>query len=962
MMTQDLLVKTIICVFLMGCLMQSQTLAFKLDFIFSEKDPLSKSHQNITRDAILQTTVEVCEFQALKIGKDFVKPNILTEESVAEACFSSNSVKSFKSSIEEISDKNAWIDIKHPLSAKHHFDEEMFLPGRELISRGVSAAKASVKKQSYETAREKIGKVLHTLQDFYSHSNWIEMGMREPYSNLIIPDSTIISVDQETPTCRSCNGNNCTGNILEEILTQKKLTSGYFSMFSLEKPKGKCSHGDSWDMTSSTEPTGGINKDTRNSSHGYLHNIAADVATAATKQLLLNIRASVGDSEFLRLMGLTHNMVLCFVIDTTGSMSNEIEAVKFVSSLIIDIKTMLAAEPSEYILVPFNDPDFGPLIRTTDPDLFKKHLNALSAHGGGDTPEMCLSGLQLALTGSPPQTEIFVFTDATAKDYLLKSTILALIQRTKSVVNFMLTNTLARRRRSNNEPVNGQNQFSSRSSISTMQIYHELAQASGGQAIVVSKGNLPQATSIITDTSRSSLVTIFQAVRNVPKPENFTFVVDSSLQNLTIYITGQNPFYTITNPSGVSQSSAESNGSLGIIEKVGNFHTIRPNISAQTAGLWLINTTSTYPYTIKVVGQSKVDFLFDVVEVFQGPHPGYTVLKSRPAANNNVTLLVSMLGGDSVRPTEVALVEVSSSHFVTGTLEKLSSGQYLATINSIPSGEFTVRVVGETNSSRSTSNRFQRQSSTQFQASNVTITTEPDGTMEPGKAFTLPFTVATSGSKGIYQIRVTTDRSFAVDFPSSLSLESGGSGNGTVTLTAPESTPSGTDVTVTIEAEAPEGTDSNYAVLRLAVIAPVTDFTSPVCKIVSVNANCSGNCTFSSWNLSANMSDINGTGIQAVRVLKGNGTLNTSTALDNGDVNITLVDYSASCCFPEVELVAVDSVGNAGTCFMSVKATVNQTTSVPPTTQNNSAQRCWFLPLGMWVNVGVLVLYQYLQY
>ncbi|XP_062852457.1 von Willebrand factor A domain-containing protein 7-like [Trichomycterus rosablanca] len=958
MMTQDLLVKTIICVFLMGCLMQSQTLGFKFDFIFFRKDPLSKSHQDITRDAILQTTVEVCEFQAIKLGNDFVMPNILTEESVAEACFSPNSVKSFKSSIEEISSNNVWIDKVFFWSAKHHFDSESFSPGRELISRGVSAAKASVKKQRYGTAREEIGKVLHTLQDFYSHSNWIEIGMREPYSNLIIPDSTINSVDQET--CRNCNGSNCTGNILEEIVTQKKLTSGYFGLL---KPKGKCSHGGFLDITSIAKPTGGINKDSRSSSHGYLHNTAADIATAATKQLLLDIRASAAnDSEFLRLMGLTQNMVLCFVIDTTGSMSDDIEAVKNVSSFIIDSKINTAAQPSEYILVPFNDPDFGPLIRTTDPGLFKQQLYALTAHGGGDEPEMCLSALQLALTGSPPQTEMFVFTDANAKDYSLKSTILALIQRTKSVVNFMLTNTLARRRRSNNEPVNGQNQFSSRSSISTMQIYNELAQTSGGQAIVVSKGNLPQATSIITDTSRSSLVTIFQAVRNIPKPENFTFTVDSSLQNLTIYITGQNPFYTITNPSGVSQSSAESNGSLGIIEKVGNFYTLRPNISDQTAGLWLINTTSTYPYTIKVVGQSKVDFLFDFVELFQGPHPGYTVLKSRPAANSNVTLLVSMLGGDSVRPTEVALVEASSSNFVTGTLENVSSGQYLATINSIPSGEFTVRVVGDSSSTKSSSNRFQRQSSTQFQASNVTITTEPDGTMEPGKAFTLPFTVATSGSKGIYQIRITTDRSFAVDFPSSLSLESGGSGNGTVTLTAPESTPSGTDVTVTIEAEAPEGTDSNYAVLRLAVIAPVTDFTSPVCKIVSVNANCSGNCTFSSWNLSANMSDINGTGIQAVRVLKGNGTLNTSTALDNGDVNITLVDYSASCCFPEVELVAVDSVGNAGTCFMSVKATVNQTTSVPPTTQNNSAQRCWFLPLGMWVNVGVLVLYQYLQY
>lgn len=39
--------------------------------------------------------------------------------------------------------------------------------------------------------------------------------------------------------------------------------------------------------------------------------------------------------------------------------------------------------------------DYGPLTRTTDPHVFKQRLNALAAHGGGDAPEMCLSGLQV---------------------------------------------------------------------------------------------------------------------------------------------------------------------------------------------------------------------------------------------------------------------------------------------------------------------------------------------------------------------------------------------------------------------------------------------------------------------------------------------------------------------------------------------------------------------------------------
>lgn len=48
-----------------------------------------------------------------------------------------------------------------------------------------------------------------------------------------------------------------------------------------------------------------------------------------------------------------------------------------------------------------------------------------------------------------------------------------------------------------------------------------------------------------------------------------------------------------------------------------------------------------------------------------------------------------------------------------------------------------------------------------------------------------------------------------------------GSAQGTVTLTAPSNTKSGTDVTLTIEAEDPESSDSNYVALRFSVMTKV---------------------------------------------------------------------------------------------------------------------------------------------
>lgn len=53
-------------------------------------------------------------------------------------------------------------------------------------------------------------------------------------------------------------------------------------------------------------------------------------------------------------------------------------------------------------------------------------------------------------------------------------------------------------------------------------------------------------------------------------------------------------------------------------------------------------------------------------------------------------------------------------------------------------------------------------------------------------------------------------------------MSAGGSASGKVTIKPPASTPSGTDVTLTILAQGPEEADSNYAVLRISVLAEVT--------------------------------------------------------------------------------------------------------------------------------------------
>ncbi|XP_054482353.1 von Willebrand factor A domain-containing protein 7-like [Anoplopoma fimbria] len=903
------------------CLLLLQTGAF--GFGLDRGDSLS--HQAITERAILNTTAQVCRALALAGGKDFTFPR-LTAVSVAVACEASKSSRSFRQTINLIRNKNKRVDYRHFYDPHYHFDDEKFSEGRKIITEGLSVLKASNKLKNFEAAREKLGEILHPLQDFYSHSNWVEMENNLPNSNLIRENAIIGNIAAESrATCRNCIGNDCTNNILEDILREKILTSGYFNFVPLlaSKPPGKCSHGDKFDRTKNIEPTGGINKDTLTSSHGHLHMKAANLAIAATSELLEDIRGAAGDRPFLQMMGIFKGNALCFVIDTTGSMSDDIAAVREVTSSIINSKVGTEDEPSVYILVPFNDPGFGPLTKTTDPEVFRNAINSLSANGGGDFPELSLSGLQLALTGAPPNSEIFLFTDASAKDQYLKSTVIALIERTKSVVNFMITNSLGLRRR----------RQSSRMVSSDAQLYRDLAQVSGGLAIEVTKSELPVATSIITESSSSSLVTLLQAARSPGKAENFTFTIDESVKNLTVYITGNLVTFTLISPSGVSQENDDTTGSLiTASQSVGNFKTLQ--LKTQP-GLWEIKMVSTNPYILKVIGDSPIDFLFDFLEVSQGPLGGLDVVDNRPRAGVNGSLMVTITGSDSTTVTEVILVESSGLREVNGSVEALGEGDFLAKFDRIPAEEFVVLVKGQ-NRNRSPG-ILQRQSPTTTKASTVTVTSpDSNSILVPGIPLSVPFSVMTSGAGGNFNIQATNDQGFNSNFPPSLFLGTGGSANGTVNLTAPSTTPSGTDVTLTIEVEAPGSADINYVVLRFTVLETVTDFTGPVCELLSLQSNCSDICSVAMWELSVQVTDgAEGTGVDRVSLRQGNGTMNTSVAA--GSANATLVSYSSSCCSPDVELVVVDRVGNVASCSYSVRKTAtissqNATTISPTST------------------------------
>ncbi len=69
-----------------------------------------------------------------------------------------------------------WLqDVVHQAESKAHFDNCDFAGGRAYVVERIESARKSVKNKDVPTAITAIGQALHAIQDFYAHSNYVEM-------------------------------------------------------------------------------------------------------------------------------------------------------------------------------------------------------------------------------------------------------------------------------------------------------------------------------------------------------------------------------------------------------------------------------------------------------------------------------------------------------------------------------------------------------------------------------------------------------------------------------------------------------------------------------------------------------------------------------------------------------------------------------------------------------------------
>ncbi len=167
-----------------------------------------------------------------------------------------------------------------------------------------------------------------------------------------------------------------------------------------------------------------------------------------------------GDSYDLSKGGLRYQTDFAFVVDQTGSMGDDIDAVKASATSIINALFGAGTIDARIGVVGFRDSTIGEpteVLQTfTDDVSFGDRktaalaaINALSASGGGDFPETAFEGLLKALDGSMGEwrtgagvKRVVLFTDADAKDTSLAPTVQSYATNIGATVSGRHTDTL----------------------------------------------------------------------------------------------------------------------------------------------------------------------------------------------------------------------------------------------------------------------------------------------------------------------------------------------------------------------------------------------------------------------------------------------------------------------------------------------------------------------------------------
>ncbi|XP_061427591.1 von Willebrand factor A domain-containing protein 7-like isoform X2 [Lethenteron reissneri] len=869
--------------------------------------------ESVTETGVLRAVAKFLEGKAGLAPGALEGLSPLTPTTLIQAYYQGNvSAVRLVKALQEVVDGNNLMEQSYPDITSYYANCELFRDTRGELGKFRKIAMNYANMSSPALARKSLGQMLHILNKFYSNTNWIEQGNLMPLEALVNMDLPFPETANSTvATCIDCT-NTSDPNVYEclnNIIAASLLTSGYrLGRRCSNKPAIKCSHGGINDVWQNETATGGINKETLEpelSPHHYHHDEAGQVAMIATRDVLVNSAGSVleelGEEIFMQLFNLERHS-LVYVVDVTSSMGDDIAFVRDkTKEMVLKVANKTEA-PETYVLVTFSDPDvYEPLITKDWTEMYQA-LDSLQVGGGGDCPEMALTALELALQISQPGSDIYLFTDAGAKDEAeKKDAVQALFESTDSRLHVFNTGSYCVART--------QRDLYSRASEPHQNIYETLTALSGGQYILTTKDELADVLGILELSLNAAPVSVHYV--EVTTPDYVTFPVDSSLSEIAVSVSGPASFTVeLFLPSGELATDVE--------ELVSSSQNVVRKVTSVTPGTWMVKVTgSPGPHLVKVTGRSLVDFTAQLLQRTNGfmlPIPG------RPVTGEPYQLWVKPMG--SVAGYSMSSVRLLSD---MGNLEYLVSpteSEFGVPLQFNDPMAFMVEVCGSDPEGLQFC-RIHMQLTT-VQSFRLAQLNFEEATRQPGVEVSLSVVLENHGvAASSFSVSARDELGWASAVsPSSAVLAPGTTAKLIVTVAAPRHITEFTSNMLRVTAESVDSPDSSYTLsIPLSVFnAPVEiPDTSPLAvrELARDVSACTAEvqhggealCSGSSWSVDVEAIDAETEEPLTVNIALGDRkALLTVGSIDG----VYKINYRSPCCSPWVKLDVSDFTGNLG--------------------------------------------------
>lgn len=718
----------------------------------------------------------------------------ITEQAITEYCAEQQFPRPDKDALSTIAAANGDTDKYEVFDSAAHFDSEDFSSGQIRLQRKLQEIQRSMQAGNVNQARTALGQALHSIQDFYSHSNWVENN-QNAFQGLGTLNGAPPAGVASGPTCSACaTYDGCSDNLIGY-----NWTSGYFGTILSSKPSGKCSHGGSFDRTRKSSPQGGINKDGQSSPHGGYHLAAAQQATVATKVFLQNVQAAITAPQLKKLLcGMTFAVgIATGGGDNARSAGNIIESVKNATIRIVNGRLGTDEEPAQYVLATFDDQDVQAPFVTTDPAAFEAAIRSVAPSGGAGCAQRAGAGMLEAVSAADSGGSLFLFTDGDARDPdTLREALEVAAQ--KEIQVFI--------------PVFG-NCGVAGAGIDP--VYEEAAETTGGQVFSLEESEAGEIANLLDEVVRTTDVNLLSIRDSLgPAPSVYTLPVDNTISVVTFSVSGDTSV-VVTRPDG----STVHGGDPGVtITNLSGADLV--SIANPSVGSWQISVSGSGEFSITVTGTSNLDLRsFNFVEDpgDRAHEPGLFPVDGFPVTGRPSIVSAELTDGFASAQLELrtpagATLQALSLQQGTGPDETVFVGSVIP-----PAGPFLVYATGTTARGAA----FQRLLPGTITPQSVIVTAPSPLGLLPGTSASYTFQIQNLGSADTFHIQGADDKGFLTSIvPSDVSLDTNETTEVTVTLQAPADAVPGTSDTLTVTGTGASGT-RNFDVLTTNVTIPI---------------------------------------------------------------------------------------------------------------------------------------------